>query len=71
MYIKVNEISPLASLASSLEHGYNLIWSLKRSYFGQWLPLPRRLYTPNPSCPLRSRGSWFDFTLDVLLLEEK
>lgn len=59
IYIKVNEISPLASLASSLEHGYNLIWSLKRSSFGQWLPLPIRMYTsrsPNPRCPPRS---WF------------
>lgn len=40
IYIKVNEISPLASLASSLERGYNFIWSLKSSTSSQWLPLP-------------------------------
>lgn len=30
IYIKVDEISLLASLASSLEHGYNFLCSLKR-----------------------------------------
>lgn len=40
IYIKVDEISLLASLASSLERGYNLLCSLKPSNFGQWHPLP-------------------------------
>lgn len=71
IYIKVNEISPLGSLASSLERGYNLIWSLKHSNFGQQLPLPSKLYTPNPWCTPRSWVSSFDFMLDILQLEEE
>lgn len=69
IYIKVDEISPLASLVSSLERGYNLLCSLKGSNFGQWLPLPCRFCTSrssNPKCPPKSQGSWFDFILDVL-----